>query len=261
MKLLTLNCHSWQEENQLDKLSCLAEVIKKEEYDVIALQEVSQKIDAPYVHDYIRSDNYAWLLAKELGKQGEDYQLVWDLSHIGYEVYEEGIAVLTKHPIIEEHSFFVSQTSNIDYWKTRRIVGATIEYEKELLTFYSCHLGWWDDEEEPFKQQVDTLLAHVHKDNPFFLLGDFNNDAHRQNEGYDYLLSQGLYDTYTLSNKKDSGITVKGNIAGWDDNERALRLDLILSSHAQDIQSSTVVFNGIHYPVVSDHFGVSIEVK
>ena len=29
MKLLTLNCHSWQEENQLDKLSCLAEVIKK----------------------------------------------------------------------------------------------------------------------------------------------------------------------------------------------------------------------------------------
>ncbi|MGG1910634.1 hypothetical protein ABFY54_00495 [Priestia megaterium] len=56
----------------------------------------------------------------------------------------------------------------------------TIEYEKELLTFYSCHLGWWDDEEEPFKQQVDTLLAHVHKDNPFFLLGDFNNDAHRR---------------------------------------------------------------------------------
>ena len=74
-------------------------------------------------------------------------------------------------------------------------------------------------------------------------------------------MSQGLYDTYTLSNKKDSGITVKGNIAGWDDNERALRLDLILSSHVQDIQSSTVVFNGIHYPVVSDHFGVSVEVK
>lgn len=74
-------------------------------------------------------------------------------------------------------------------------------------------------------------------------------------------MSQGLYDTYTLSNKKDSGITVQGNIAGWDDNERALRLDLILSSHAQDIQSSTVVFNGIHYPVVSDHFGVSVEVK
>ncbi len=49
------------------------------------------------VYDYIRSDNYAWLLAKELGKQGEDYQLVWDLSHIGYEVYEEGIAILTKH--------------------------------------------------------------------------------------------------------------------------------------------------------------------
>ncbi len=133
--------------------------------------------------------------------------------------------------------------------------------KKELLTFILVILAGGMTRKSRSKQQVDTLLAHVHKDNPFFLLGDFNNDAHRRNEGYDYLLSQGLYDTYTLSNKKDSGITVKGNIAGWDDNERALRLDLILSSHAQDIQSSTVVFNGIHYPVVSDHFGVSVEVK
>ena len=40
MKLLTLNCHSWQEENQLEKIKYLAQIIKKNQYDVIALQEL-----------------------------------------------------------------------------------------------------------------------------------------------------------------------------------------------------------------------------
>ena len=42
MKLLTLNCHSWQEENQIEKIKYLAKIIKEKQYDVIALQEVSQ---------------------------------------------------------------------------------------------------------------------------------------------------------------------------------------------------------------------------
>ena len=45
MKLLTLNCHSWREENQLDKIKYLAKVISEEKYDVITLQEVSQRLN------------------------------------------------------------------------------------------------------------------------------------------------------------------------------------------------------------------------
>ena len=45
MKLLTLNCHSWQEDNQIEKIKYLAKIIKEKQYDVIALQEVSQKIN------------------------------------------------------------------------------------------------------------------------------------------------------------------------------------------------------------------------
>ncbi|MCG3056058.1 hypothetical protein KZ287_28215, partial [Escherichia coli] len=79
MKLLTLNCHSWQEENQLDKISCLASVIKEKDYDVIALQEVSQHMEAPYVNKHIKSDNYGYVLLQELKKLGvHDYELVWD---------------------------------------------------------------------------------------------------------------------------------------------------------------------------------------
>ena len=40
-------------------------------------------------------------------------------------------------------------------------------------------------------------------------MGDFNNDALVRNEGYDYLISKGLIDTYCNANIKDSGITVK----------------------------------------------------
>lgn len=45
MKLLTLNCHSWQEVDQQHKIKVLAQEIKDKGYDVIALQEVSQPIE------------------------------------------------------------------------------------------------------------------------------------------------------------------------------------------------------------------------
>ena len=142
MKLLTLNCHSWQEENQLQKIKYLAEIINEKKYDVIALQEVSQSIEAPYIYENIKEDNFAFILLKNLEQLGcRDYSLVWDFAHIGYEKYEEGLAILTKHPIIKKHSFYVSKNQNPLFWKTRKIVGATIRWHGRPLSFYSCHLG------------------------------------------------------------------------------------------------------------------------
>lgn len=66
MKLLTLNCHSWQEENQMEKIKYLAKVIQEEEYDVIALQEVSQSIQAKIVCGNKKEDNFGLLLLEEL---------------------------------------------------------------------------------------------------------------------------------------------------------------------------------------------------
>ena len=71
MKLLTLNCHSWQEENQIEKIKYLASVIKEEQYDVIALQEVSQRIDSRSVDSKIKEDNFAKLLIEELNNINE----------------------------------------------------------------------------------------------------------------------------------------------------------------------------------------------
>lgn len=262
MKLLTLNCHSWQEQDQLDKIKILAKTIKQKSFDVIALQEVSQSIAAENIDGVLKKDNFLLILLAELNKLGvTDYEYTWAFSHIGFEIYEEGLAILSKHPIEERHSFFVTQSQDPNNWKTRKIAGAKIRYNGDPVSFYSCHLGWWGDEEESFKGQADALCEYTQKDEKFFLLGDFNNAAHVKGEGYDYLLSKGLFDTYQMAGDKDSGITVEGKIAGWDENKRDLRIDYIFSSFPIAVKKSKTIFNGKNKEIISDHFGVEIETR
>lgn len=261
MRLLTLNCHAWQEENQIEKIKHLAQVIKEKQYDVIALQEVMQLID-PSDNEKVKKDNYAVVLLHELMKLGvTDYQFVWDLAHIGFDIYEEGLAILTRCEIKKAESFLVTKNDDINNFRTRRVVGVEIMYENQSITVYSCHLGWYHDEEEPFKGQVDELVAHLSQAHLNIVMGDFNNDANVRDEGYDYLLSKSLIDTYTVAEVKDEGITVEGKIDGWSDNKKDLRIDLVLTSQPVTVKSSHVIFNGQNKEVVSDHFGVEVELE
>ena len=259
MKLLTLNCHAWQEENQIEKIKHLAQVIKEKQYDVIALQEVMQLIDASD-QEKVKKDNYAVVLLNELMKLGvNDYKFVWDLAHIGFDIYEEGLAILTRCEIKGAKSFIVTQSNDIHNFRTRRVIGLEIMHENQPITIYSCHLGWYHDEEEPFKGQVDELVAHLNNDQLNIVMGDFNNDANIRNEGYDYLLSKGLIDTYTVAQTKDDGMTVAGKIDGWSENKKDLRIDLVLTDKPVTVQSSHVIFNGLNKEIVSDHYGVEVE--
>lgn len=260
MKLLTLNCHSWQEKDQIDKIKYLAKVINEKDYDVITLQEVSQLVNAESINPIIKKDNFALLLKEELDKYGMGkYNFCWDFSHIGFDIYEEGLAIFTKHRIINSESFFITKNQDRSYWKTRKVVKMTISYNKKDLDFYSCHVGWWNDDEEPFKNQVDNIIKRVN-DNTTFLMGDFNNNAFTRDEGYDYLIEKGLKDLYLLSEEKDSGVTVKGKIAGWDENEEKLRLDLMLCNKNIKVKSVKVIFDGINKDIISDHYGVESDI-
>jgi maltose 6'-phosphate phosphatase len=265
MKLLTLNSHSWQEENQDEKIKDLVQTIKENSYDVIALQEVSQSVEEKIVYGNVKNNNYALLLLNELKKQGiEEYSFVWGFSHNYTHMnksFEEGLAILTKHPVIDEHSFYISGIRDINNWKARNIIGATIEYKGKQFSFYSCHMGWWYDEEESFKDQVKNLLQNINMDNTVFLMGDFNNDAFIKGEGYEYLISHGLFDTYNLAECKDDGVTVKGKIAGWEKNQQKKRIDLILTNLPFPVVYSNVIFNGKNKSIISDHFGVEIEIN
>ena len=262
MKLLTLNCHSWREENQLDKIKYLAKIIHENQYDVIALQEVSQHIESSFVNDKIRTDNFVYVLLSELRAIGDSkYDYVWDFAHLGYDVYEEGVSIITKHPIINKESFYVSRSSSKHFWKSRKLVKTTISIDGKEADFISCHLGWWQDEEEPFNEQVDKLLEKINGDRTTFLMGDFNNNASVRKQGYDYLLSKGMFDTYDMADDRDEGITVKGDIDGWEENEEKLRLDLILCTKKIKVKSSKVIFNEKNKKIISDHYGLEVIVQ
>ena len=92
-------------------------------------------------------------------------------------------------------------------------------------------------------------------------MGDFNSAANVRNEGFDYICSKGHYDTYILAEEKDNGVTVKGKIKGWDDNKHDLRIDYVFTNKRLPVKKSTTIFNGTHKPIISDHFGLEIELS
>jgi len=101
MKLLTINVHSWLEENQLEKLNILAKVIVEKNYDVVAMQEVNQLINSEDVQQGIKTDNFGKLLLDKIREYGEEgYSYYWTYSHIGFDKFEEGLAILAKGEVV-----------------------------------------------------------------------------------------------------------------------------------------------------------------
>lgn len=279
MKILTLNTHSLIEENYADKLKEFVKWIIDVQPDVFSLQEVNQSLSSPkliaienlgYVpckgeHIQLLLDNHAIQIAEMLRKEGLSYEWTWIPLKIGYGRFEEGLAIFSKTPIEDTTQFFISKSRTMDNWKTRKMLGI----RTQDMWFYCVHMGWWDDKEEPFAYQWDKVqetLGNVNTiENTSFIMGDFNCPAQTRGEGYDYVKASGWKDTWELAREKDSGITVSKVIDGWE--ERAgeeasgMRIDFIWCNRPVEVLRSEVVFNGKNRQIVSDHYGVEIEVK
>lgn len=282
MKLMTINTHSIVEENYIGKTDAFVAKISELVPDIIAMQEVNQTADAPLAEAGLqlgrcysnqeprplKADNHAARVADALRRSGLEYNWTWLPMKLGYGKYDEGMAVFCRKPIAETN--VVLLTSNGDYttWRTRYALGIRPAGTEDW--FYTVHLGWWDDEKEPFDRQWERLQAAVKSKNHqgrCFLMGDFNSPAQVAGEGYDLIKESGWHDTYLLAEKKDDGNTVRGVIDGWRDKltkEQMLdgmRIDHIWCSESVGVRSSRTCFDGINEPVVSDHFGVLIDVE
>ena len=211
--------------------------------------------------DTIREDNYGLLLQQELKGHGKDYSLHWHQAHKAFDVYEEGLATLTKHPVKQSEAHFVSGSRDLNYWKTRIVLHTDIEIGGEIYSFYNCHFGWWNDEEEPGSEQLQRLMDLIPNEKVSFLLGDFNSEASMKDEGYSYIVNNGWYDTYVEANEKDEGITVPGEIAGWDNHADKKRIDYIFTNKKWTVTHSNVIFNGDNKDVISDHYGVDVKIE
>lgn len=274
MKIMTLNTHSWLEEEPWEKLKQIAKKICHEQYDVIALQEVNQTMNAKRLtseqlknfnqvqeQTSVRSDNFAYCLIQLLAEQGETYYWSWELSHIGYDIYEEGNALLSRQPLTSQ-TYLVSETKEKEDYHTRKILVGQTFFETQWITVASCHFSWWTDEKSGFAFEWKELEARlVPLTTPLYLLGDFNNPA--GGSGYDLVKNSRLpiCDAYPVAGKKQGEATIEKKIDGWENNKDGLRIDYIYVPENCSVISYQRIFDGENGLIVSDHYGVAVTLE
>ncbi len=271
MKLLTLNLHSYLDDNWQNKLKVFTDFIIRELPDVVALQEVNQPLESDmYFFDGrlnikefglpLRENNYGIKILEILRGESLNYYYVWLGIKESYGRFEEGLGFLIKGAPEDFSVIQMSNTQSKDNWKKRMALGV---YFKGIL-FCNVHMGRWDDEEEPFKTHWQNLEEKLTDNGKIFLMGDFNSPVSTPSQGYDCVISSGWKDTYELALNKDEGHTVGGIIDGWRDCKNDFtkeRIDYIFTNYSCKVQSSYTVFNGKSEEIISDHFGVFAKVK
>ena len=222
MRFLTLNTHSWCEPHQIVKIHELARFLAHHRVDVIALQEVNQYLYSPIVDTPlgyqggasipIREDNYALLLVRFLADLGVQYEWALTETHIGWERYDECVAVLSRMPIERIAPIVMSPQYDYDRVERRSSLAVRVGTDAGSVWCASTHMSWWDFQGEPlFAQEFARLsqaLTERGQDAPVLLGGDFNTAAQVRSEGYDLVLSSGLVDTREIAERTDGEFTV-----------------------------------------------------
>ena len=125
------------EGNDQQQIEVLANRIAKENYDLIGLQEVNQLLVSPLANvdqyfqptkeqEAIHQDNFIFLLTERLKELGCSYYWNWTYNHVGYDIYHEGIGLLSKTPLNVE-SLLISESHDPSDYHTRKVViGETI---------------------------------------------------------------------------------------------------------------------------------------
>lgn len=267
MKLLTLNTHSWLEEEPEVKIKQLAEKIAAADVDVICLQEVNQRIDSslgivsdlycPVPDDSeIHEDNFALRLVELLEVADREYYWTWAFTHIAYDQFQEGLAILSKEPLLPRDIFISEITDPADY-RTRKLLTAVTSIKGDNYQVASGHFSWWGKGFAEEWQQAAAVLREGEE--PLILMGDFNDPA--GHKGYQSVVESdlGLQDSYLAVADPQGEVTIPAAIAGWEESQEALRIDYIFLSKSMTVTSYETLFDGIRGEQISDHYAVSVE--
>ena len=266
-KFLTLNTHSLLGENVEEKLKILGDEIFSGDYDVVCLQEVNQLMTSDTTQDLpgycpvegeiaIHEDNYGLQLARYLAQKGTTYYWSYAYNHVGYDRFNEGVAIFSKEPL-EASSVLVSKSDDPSDYHTRKMLFCQTVVDGKKTCVASAHFSWLKDGFlDEWENAVEALAAQGES---LVIMGDFNNPANTK--GYQAILDSklSLRDTYAEADVKEGENTIEADIDGWEGNKDALRIDFIFATKNFVSQTSRVVFDGKKMPAISDHFGVSCE--
>ena len=285
--IVTLNLHTYQEfrsegvaESELtDELARqridaygplfdrIAEGINKLDPDVVCFQEVGEwsggNTQDPDSVLFGSSDSN--MIHRILQRLDEHYFYTMDWSHYGFDVWLEGSAILSKHPLVDTGSRFISSPDNghHDFWKSRNVPMARIDFPGTGgVNVFSVHAGWWDDEEEPFQDQYRNLLAWAKEiaapRGTTVLCGDFNVPANSEMQEF-MTKGTGHSDQYALANPDGLlDATIGRAIDGWESSDSGQRVDYILINDDSPlkVEEARIIFTEEMYGIVSDHAGI-----
>ncbi|SQF37460.1 putative RgfB protein [Streptococcus pyogenes] len=203
----------------------------------------------------IHKDHFALLLIHYLKKRGQHYYWSWAYNHIGYDIYHEGVAILSKQPIHVSDILVSAMDDETDY-HTRRSLVAKTKLDGKEVAVVNVHLSWFDKgflgEWEKLEKELLTLNC------PLLLMGDFNNPTNQ--EGYQVIMGSplNLQDSHKVADHVFGDHSIVADIDGWEDNKEAFKVDHVFTSKDFIIRSSKITFEGGDAPVVSDHYGLEV---
>lgn len=264
MKILNLNTHSLIEQDYEKKCDIFVKKILEIKPDFITMQEVNQSIFSPTQKFTpvtfkncgkfpLRENNHALKIYNMLKNNDLEYNFTWCGFKVGYKKFQEGLAIFSLSSIDDAKSFYLSKSRNHFDWKVRK----ALVIKSDEISVATVHTGWWDDPDEPLKEQLDSLFDGLKNHENLILTGDFNSSDTEADKGYSYILKNGFFDTFTLAKAKDSGKTITDKIDGWQTTGEK-RIDYVFTHKKTEVKSSFTVFDGLDR--VSDHKGIIVTI-
>ena len=272
--ILTLNLHTYQEADQKMKFNMISDVIGKMDIDFIAFQECAQYKNAAITQGIIRSNNAALVISGMIGeKYHVNYNFAWNWAHYGWDIWEEGVAVMSKYPVVQSEDRYVSSSTTTTSITSRKVIYASCQAPGGMFNIFSAHTHWRtslsDEEQSNQINHIKSMVAEKEllTPDPFSLAcGDFNGNPtsdYPWSEGYNTMMRSGEYadsflEIYPDANQKPAQSiynTIGGSLPGRIDYIFLKKNPHIMVVGSQIIFTSGVVGN------VSDHFGVLTKVS
>lgn len=193
LRVMVLNLHTYQETDQLRKFEQIARAVQEQRIDLICLQEVGEHWNDG-AGDW--ASNAARIINSHLPAP---YHLHTDWSHLGFERYREGVAILSRHPFVYTDSGYVSDSQDPYDIHSRKVVMAQVRVPYfGLINVFSAHLSWPSD---GFYPQFDRLRQWATERDTAEVAatlvgGDFNIVA--GSEAYRHIVDTGEYEDQYL---------------------------------------------------------------
>ena len=259
LKAMTLNLHTYQEEEQDRKFSQVARAIRELDVDLVCLQEVGENWNGG-AGDW--ASNAARIINDQLPRP---YHLHTDWSHLGFDRFREGVAILSRHPFTYTDSGYVSDSSDPYDIHSRKVVMAQVRApDLGLVNVFSAHLSWPSD---GFYPQFERLQHWAEgRQSPevagTLLCGDFNIAA--SSEAFRHVVDTGAFEEQFLKITKPAIFQRvfrerRGDPMHWlaDDG----RIDFIWLNTGSRLRAirAEELFTAARYGRVSDHTGYVVE--